>query len=128
MDKFYMISIMDYPMLYAYLGQFPAITVMEAYESAFGSVQVLAYEWDVLKYICDRYLSASEDDQRKFCLALEGQLSAPAEAVVKKAEKVVRRRERSLRFHCWLNSVWHRLCLMSISRNTKRDNQSNDTF
>lgn len=94
MEQFYIISNMDYPMLYAYMGQFPVYRVINAYELAFGSVQVLAYEKDTIIFICDRYIKASEDEQKKFCVVLEWQFQDHNETVIKKSENVSKRSER----------------------------------
>lgn len=55
-----------------YLKPFSALKVMDAFEAAFGSAQVLAYEKDVLGYIIRCLNKADEPARRRFADVLDG--------------------------------------------------------
>lgn len=55
-----------------YLKPFSAIRVMDAFEAAFGSAQVLAYEKDMLGYIIRCFVKADEAAKRRFADTLDG--------------------------------------------------------
>lgn len=63
---------MDGRQLREYLRPFSALKVMDAFEAAFGSAQVLAYEKDILGYIIRCLNKADEPATRRFADVLDG--------------------------------------------------------
>lgn len=91
-----------------YLGQLSAFDVLRAYETVFGSPQILAYERDTLKAVIDAYLSSDDKSQRAFCDYLEFGISSQNDKAKRKSEKKIKRLERGLRFRCFLGRIFRR--------------------
>lgn len=91
-----------------YLGKHSAFDVLKAYETAFGSPQILAYERDTLGAIIETYLSSDENAQMAFCEYLELGIITQNDKAQKSSEKKIRRLERRLRFRCFVSRIIRR--------------------
>lgn len=91
-----------------FLGKKSVFDVLMSYEVAFGSPQPLAYEWDIIEAVIDKYFSSGDDLKMLFCELLEKGFSSRNQKSVEKAKWQIRILDLRLRFKCFLARLFRR--------------------
>lgn len=91
-----------------FLGEKSVFDVLMSYEVAFGSPQPLAYEWDIIEAVIDKYFSSGDDLKMLFCELLEKGFSSKNLKSVKKAKRQIWILDLRFQFKCFLARLFRR--------------------